>query len=219
MSLRSSLFLAVLVLPAGLAFGQADQGAIAGTVSDSSGAVVANAQITATAVDTGLALRTTSDASGFYIFSPLKIGNYTVTVEAAGFAKTSQQNVHLDVQQRLALPFTLKPGAATETVTVDTTPSLLQTEEASTGQVIDTKTINNTPLNGRNWVFIAQLTSGVVPPTGSRGAGNGDFNANGQRAEQNNFILDGVDNNNNVVDFLNGASFVVRPPPDALAEF
>src|SRR5579884_3819530 len=113
----------------------------------------------------------------------------------------------------------LKPGAATETVEVTTAPPLMQTEEGSTGQVMDTKTINDTPLNGRNWVFIAQLSAGAAPPSGSRGAGKGDFNANGQRAEQNNFILDGVDNNNNVVDFLNGASFIVRPPPDALAEF
>jgi len=86
--------------------------------------------------------------------------------------------------------------------------------------VISTDTINNTPLNGRNWVYIAQLTAGVAPPFGNtRGSGTGDFVANGQRAEQNNFILDGVDNNTNLVDFLNGSSFVMRPPPDALAEF
>ncbi len=102
---------------------------------------------------------------------------------------------------------------------MSTAPPLLQTADASTGQVISARTINDTPLNGRNWVFIAQLTAGVDPSNGSRGQGSGDFNANGQRAEQNNFILDGVDNNVNVVDFLNGASYVVRPPPDALAEF
>src|SRR6185312_15592035 len=67
--------------------------------------------------------------------------------------------------------------------------------------------------------FIAQLTAGVAPSNGARGQKGGDFNANGQRAEQNNYIMDGVDNNVNVVDFFNGASYVVRPPPDALAEF
>jgi TonB-dependent receptor-like protein len=102
---------------------------------------------------------------------------------------------------------------------VTTAPPLLQTQSGSTGQVIDAATINATPLNGRNWAFIAQLTAGVAPANGARGQGKGDFNANGQRAEQNNFILDVVDNNTNVVDFLNGASFAVRPPPDALAEF
>ncbi|HEY1986760.1 MAG TPA: carboxypeptidase-like regulatory domain-containing protein [Terracidiphilus sp.] len=209
----------LIVLSIGIAYGQADQGAITGTVIDSTGALVPNAQITLTAVDTGLVLHTSTDASGVYIFAPIKIGNYSITAEAGGFEKTTQQNVHLDVQQRLAVVITMKTGAATETVTVTDAPPLMQTEEGSTGQVIESQAINETPLNGRNWVFIAQLTAGVDPPSGSRGAGNGDFNANGQRAEQNNFILDGVDNNNNVVDFLNGASFIVRPPPDALAEF
>ena len=95
----------------------------------------------------------------------------------------------------------------------------MQTQESSVGQVVDTETINDVPLNGRNWVFIAQLSAGAVPSEGSRGSGKGDFNANGQRAEQNNFILDGVDNNVNVVDYYNGASFVAQPPPDGLAEF
>jgi hypothetical protein len=88
---------------------------------------------------------------------------------------------------------------------------------------MDTDTINNTPLNGRNWVYIAQLTAGVAPALQgnniARGGGTGDFSANGQRTTQNNFILDGVDNNVNVDDEQNGASFNVKPPPDALAEF
>lgn len=210
---------AVLVCSAVMASGQADQGAITGTVLDPTGAAVPNAQITLTSVQTGLVLKTTSDASGVYLFASIKIGDYTVSANAPGFSTVTQTNLHVDVQQRLNVPLTLKTGEATETVTVTDAPPLLQTEEGSTGQVIETKAINDTPLNGRNWVFIAQLTACVDPPSGSRGSGNGDFNANGQRAEQNNFILDGVDNNNNVVDFLNGASFIVRPPPDALAEF
>ena len=103
---------------------------------------------------------------------------------------------------------------------VDTDAPILQTQDAAVEQVISTKEINDTPLNGRNWVYIAQLTAGVAPPFGNtRGSGSGDFVANGQRAEQNNFILDGVDNNTNLVDFLNGSSYVMRPPPDALSEF
>ncbi len=213
------ILLLLCLLTGRLAFSQADQGAITGTVQDTTGAVVPNAGVTLTSTDTGLQLQTHTDQSGVYTFSPIKIGNYSITATAPGFQTTNQQNVHVDVQQRLEANIQLKPGAATETVEVTTAPPLMQTQEGSTGQVIDTKTINDTPLNGRNWVFIAQLTAGVSPPNGSRGAGSGDFNANGQRAEQNNFILDGVDNNNNVVDFLNGASYIVRPPPDALAEF
>ncbi len=131
-----------------------------------------------------------------------------------------QENIHLDAEQRLNIGITLKAGAVTETVTVSDAPPLLDTQTSSVAQVISSETINNTPLNGRNFVYIAQLSAGVAPPFGNtRGAGTGDFVANGQRASQNNFILDGVDNNTNLVDFLNGSSYVVRPPPDALSEF
>jgi hypothetical protein len=128
--------------------------------------------------------------------------------------------VEIHANQRLAVDVVLTPGSVSENVNVsaDSIP-LLQTEQASTGQVMTTKQINETLLSGRNYVFIAQLAAGVAPSNGSRGQGGGDFNANGQRAEQNNFILDGVDNSADVVDFLNGASYVVKPPPDALAEF
>ena len=216
---RMALCLCLLIFAAHPAFSQADQGAITGTITDSTGAVVPNAQVTVTAAETGLVLKGTADASGVFVFSPLKVGTYTVSASSAGFSTTTQENVALHVQDRIALEIVLKSGGTNEVVTVSTAPPLLQTEEGSTGQVIESKTINETPLNGRNWVFIAQLTAGVAPANGARGQKGGDFNANGQRAEQNNYIMDGVDNNVNVVDFFNGASYVVRPPPDALAEF
>jgi len=199
---------------------QTDQGSITGVVQDSTGAVIANAQVTATNIDTGLALGTRSNNSGVFVFSPLKIGNYTVSATSSGFQTVSHENLHLDIQQRLNVNFTLQAGAVAETVKVDSEAPVLETQDAAVGQVISTKEINDTPLNGRNWVYIAQLTNGVAPPFGNtRGSGSGDFVANGQRAEQNNFILDGVDNNTNLVDFLNGSSYIMRPPPDALSEF
>ena len=216
---QMALCLCLTLFVAHPAFSQADQGAITGTVTDSTGAVVPNAQVSVTSADTGLVLKSTADGSGVFIFSPLKVGTYTVSAVATGFSTTTQENVALHVQDRISLEIVLKNGAENTTVTVSTAPPLLQTEEGSTGQVIESKTINETPLNGRNWVFIAQLTAGVAPANGARGQKGGDFNANGQRAEQNNYIMDGVDNNVNVVDFFNGASYVVRPPPDALAEF
>jgi hypothetical protein len=203
-----------------IATAQVDQGAITGVVQDSSGAVVPNAQVTVTNTDTGLVLQGTTNGSGFYVFSPLKIGNYTVSVTAQGFETTRRESLHLDAQQRLSIPIALKLGAVSDTVTVTEAPPLLETQTSSVAQVISSETINNTPLNGRNFVYIAQLTAGVAPPFGNtRGSGTGDFVANGQRAEQNNFILDGVDNNTNLVDFLNGSSYIIRPPPDALSEF
>jgi hypothetical protein len=199
-------------------FAQTDQGTITGVIQDPSGAVIGNAEVTLTNTDLGQILRSRSDAAGVYVFSPVKIGNYKLTVSAPGFETTTQANLHLSLQQRLNVTVMLQPGAATETVTVTSEAPLMQTQESSVGQTMDTQTINSIPLNGRNWLYVAQLAAGADPPEGSRGAGKGDFNANGQRAEQNNFILDGIDNNVNVVDFYNGASFVVQPPPDALAE-
>ncbi|HUV96841.1 MAG TPA: carboxypeptidase regulatory-like domain-containing protein, partial [Acidobacteriaceae bacterium] len=198
---------------------QMDQGTITGTVLDTTGAVIPSADVTLSSTDTGLALHAKSDGTGGFVFSPIKIGNYKLSASAPGMQTTTRQNIHVDIQQRLSLDIRLQPGATNETVTVDAAPPLMQTQQSSVGQVISTSTINNLPLNGRNWVYIAQLGAGVTPTGGSRGGGTGDFNANGQRAQQNNFILDGVDDNINVVDFMNGASYVVRPPPDALAEF
>jgi hypothetical protein len=209
---------ALLLIPARFALAQLDQGTITGVVQDQSGAVVGGASVTLTNLDEGLVLKSKADGAGIYVFSPIKIGNYSVSATAGGFETTTQSNLHLSLQQRLNVVIVLKPGSATETVTVTTEEPLMQTQESSVGQTMDTQAINSVPLNGRNWVYIAQLAAGADPPEGSRGAGKGDFNANGQRAEENNFILDGIDNNANVVDFYNGASFVVNPPPDALAE-
>jgi hypothetical protein len=213
------LCLLALLLTAAVAAAQMDQGTITGTIQDNTGAAIPHAQVTLTDIDTGLVLSTTSDGSGVYVFSPVKIGQYTISASASGFRTTTQEHVQLQLGERLNVPLALQPGVVSQTVTITSAPPLLQTQSASVGQVLSTQTINTTALNGRNWVYIAQLTAGADPAEGSRGAGQGDFEANGQDAGQNNFILDGVDNNVNTVDFLNGASFVVRPPPDALAEF
>ena len=209
-----------LLLLIGSATAQVDQGAVTGTVTDNTGAIIPKAKVTLTDVDTGLAFVSTTNGAGNYTFAPVKIGNYTVGVSAPGFESVTRTGLHVDAEQRLNVMIALNPGAVTQSVTVTGAPPLLQTQTSAVGQVISTQTINNTPLNGRNWVYIAQLTAGVAPPFGNtRGSGTGDFVANGQRAEQNNFILDGVDNNTNLVDFLNGSSYVMRPPPDALSEF
>ena len=217
--IQRATFFVVLAIGLTQAHGQADQGAITGLITDATGAAIPNAKVTLTNTETGLVLHAGTDASGNYVFSPIKIGSYKVEAGAPGFSSTVQQNITLHVQDRVEANLSLKTGGEDQVVTVTAAPPLLQTEEGSTGQVIEAKAINDTPLNGRNWVFIAQLTAGVAPSNGARGQKGGDFNANGQRAEQNNYIMDGVDNNVNVVDFFNGASYVVRPPPDALAEF
>ena len=204
-------------LPA--AWGQVDQGTVTGIVQDSSGAVVVNAHVSLKNVGTNFILTTQTNASGFYVFPPVKVGTYSVSASAPGFETSVQENIHVDVQARLKIDLTLRPGANSETVQVTSAPPPLQTETSSVGQVLNTTTIDNTPLNGRNWVYIVQMSAGVVPSTGTKGAGSGDFSANGQRGDQNNFLMDGIDNNANILDLMNGASYNVRPPPDALSEF
>jgi hypothetical protein len=202
-------------------FGQVDEGSISGTVLDSSGAAVAGAQVTLLNTDQGLTVEAISSSSGAYSFSPVRIGHYTITVTAKGFSKTNQENLVVAVSQNLQVNVNLKPGAATETVTVTDAPPPLQTEDASVGQVVSEQSVNSLPLNGRNFTFLAQLGAGVnTPQADTRGnAASGAFSANGLRPSQNNYLLDGIDNNSNAVDFLNGTNFIVLPPVDAVQEF
>jgi hypothetical protein len=215
------LLLVPCLLLAPCAFGQVDEGSITGLVQDATGAVVPNAKVTLLNTDQGLSVVTNTDNSGVYTFSPVRIGNYSVSATAAGFSVTTQQNVVVAVSQNVRVNIELKTGAATETVEVTTTPPQMQTEDASVGQVVNEQSVNNLPLNGRNFTFLAQLAAGVnTPQADTRGnASNGAFAANGLRPSQNNYLLDGIDNNSDNVDFLNGTNFVVLPPPDAIAEF
>jgi hypothetical protein len=213
--------LSLLLLAGQHLFAQVDEGAIAGTVSDSTGAVVAGAKVTLLNTDQGLSLEATTTSAGGYSFSPVRIGNYSLTVTAPGFSTTTQSHLVVNVGQQLQVDVQLKTGAATETVEVTTAPPQLQTGEASVGQVIGEKSVNSLPLNGRNFTFLAQLSAGVnTPQADTRGnAASGAFSANGLRPAQNNYLLDGIDNNSNAVDFLNGTNFIVLPPVDAIQEF
>jgi len=200
---------------------QADTGSIQGTIKDQSGAVIPGAEVTLTNEGTNLSVTLTSGADGTYTFSPVKIGVYSVSAVAQGFAKAVQTHLTLDLQQQLVVDLTLKPGAVTQTIEVTGAAPALQTQNASVGQVVDSRAVNDLPLNGRNFTFLAQLSAGVnTPEADTRGnAQSGAFSANGMRPAQNNYLLDGIDNNSDTVDFLNGTNFVVLPPPDAISEF
>jgi hypothetical protein len=198
-----------------------DEGSIAGTIQDSSGAVIPNAHVTLLNTDQGITLETTTNASGEYIFSPVRIGHYSVSASAPGFSTTTQKNVEVQVAQNLHVNVQLSAGAATQTVEVTAAPPELQTEDASVGQTVTERSVNSLPLNGRNFTFLAQLGAGVnTSQADTRGnAASGAFTANGLRPAQNNYLLDGIDNNSNAVDFLNGTNFVILPPLDAIQEF
>lgn len=200
---------------------QVDTGSITGTVSDASGAVVTGAKVTLTNEGTGTSLTTTTGADGNYKFSPVRVGTYKLDAVSQGFQTTTQSGVKVDIGSSVALNFSLKPGSQTETIEVTAATPVLQTQDASVGQVVDQRSVNDLPLNGRNFTFLAQLAAGVnTPQSDTRGnAASGAFSANGFRPAQNNYMLDGIDNNSDTVDFLNGTNYVVLPPVDAIQEF
>ena len=200
---------------------QVDTGAILGTVTDASGAAVRGANVTLTNEGTNAALSTTTGADGEYKFTPVRIGSYKISASFQGFQTTTQRNVPVNVGENVVANFTLKPGNVTETIEVASTAPVLETQDASVGQVVDSRSVNTLPLNGRNFTFLAQLAAGVnTPQADTRGnAASGAFSANGLRPAQNNYLLDGIDNNSDTVDFLNGTNYVVLPPLDAVEEF
>jgi hypothetical protein len=208
-----------MVVASNRTFGQtADQGAIIGVVQDSAGAAIPSAQVTLTETLTGLVLTTKTNASGEYFFSPIKTGTYTVSASAPNFETTEEQNIVVHVTDRLNIPLKLKPGNVSTTVTVTSAAPLMQTQTAEVDVDVSSKFLNDAPLANRNWVFIAQEAPGTTPFVG-RGSGNGDFSSNGQHAEQNNYMLDGVDDNVTNSDYINGSEYSLAPPPDAIAEF
>jgi hypothetical protein len=202
-------------------YAQVDTGSIVGTVKDPTGAVIPGATVTLINQGTGFKLTTVTDSSGTYTFTPIRIGTYTVEASFKGFQQAVHKNVLVQITQHVLVDFTLQPGAVTQTVEVTGAPPQLQTQSASVGQVVGAREVNNLPLNGRNYTFLAQLSAGVTQqnPTGRGLDSSGSFSANGTRPAQNDYLLDGMDDNADLVDFLNGTNYVVRPPVDAIEEF
>lgn len=213
-----------LVAPVGVA-GQADMGTIVGTVVDSSGAIVPNGAVTLTQLGTDTKTSVKTDAQGTYIATPLRIGSYSVTVEAHGFKTETRTGIVLQVQDRLKVDFKLQVGSVNETVTVQSAAPVVDTESSALGDVIASKQITDLPLNGRDYTQLATLTTGVVKITENGGGINGSttptngnaggaFAVNGTRGNLNNFLLDGVDNNSN-----DNAGNILKTNVDAIEEF
>jgi len=196
---------------------QVEQGVILGTISDQTGARVAGAKITLTNMGTNVAQLVQSDSLGNFRSIPLRTGTYSVTVEAPGFKKLVRSGVTLQIQDEIRLDLQLELGAAAEQVTIVADAALLQTTEASRGQVIENKKIVDLPLNGRDYLQLALLTAGTnVPPPGSRFQG---FSAGGFRVSHNNYLLDGMDNNSNQHAAQGRTPQVISPSVDAVQEF
>jgi len=212
--------LGVVILSCVVAIAQKDTGGLAGVVKDPSGAVIAGAKVGIADTERGAELATTTNAQGEFVFSPLKIGSYQITAEKAGFKKTVAGPIVVNVDERPAVNLVLSVGSIHEVVNVTTQASLLQTETSDLGQLVDSRQAETLPLNGRNYAQLALLGAGIAPSEpGSRVETSYGFSSNGARSLQNNYLLDGVDNNSNLGDVLTGQAYVIQPSVDAIQEF
>jgi hypothetical protein len=216
--LRTALFALMSVCAA---FAQRDLSTLAGTITDSTGGVVANAKVTITEAATGQVYVITTNSVGEFVRPALKPSTYIVSVAAPGFKTAEQKDVLLTAGERTGVNIILTLGDVTQTVEVNASAPQLQTESTQIGAALNTKTVTDVPLGGtRNLTYLARLSPGVVPAEpGARDSANGGFSANGVRSNgQNNFLLNGVDNNINTIDFLNQTSYAIGPAIDAVSE-
>src|SRR4029077_20813737 len=182
----------VVCLFSWLAFAQSQNGRILGTVTDPSGAVVVGAKVVITDSERGISQTYTSNASGDYVAPTLRPALYTITAESAGFKKVERPAIRLEVGQDLRIDFQLKTGSASEVVTVMDEAPLVNATTDVLGGTFTNKAINELPLNGRDFQNLVTLRPGV-----QRYPGGGflSISSNGNRPEDNNFIVDGTDNN------------------------
>jgi hypothetical protein len=204
---------------------QAVTGTILGIVRDASGAAVPGARVTVTHTGTGLTRTVLSDSVGEYTVPQIPTGNYTVSGELTGFKTVSLANVPVGVDQKVRIDMKLEPGQMSEAITVQAESPLVQTSSSELGTTVSGKTIESLPLNGRNFVSLTRTVPGITRGVGA-GGGNIDgagslawrasasFSANGQRPRDNNYMLDGVDNNETWLQTV-----VIFPSVDALDEF
>jgi Carboxypeptidase regulatory-like domain len=218
---RQSLAVWVLSLffVCGVAFGQRDLGTVSGTVTDPQGSAIPNAKVTLTNSATGVVTNTQTNEAGTYTVPALPPGTYLIDVEASGFQKAEQKDILVNPGQPIAVNIALQVGNASQTVEVTAAAPLLETETPAIGANLNSAQVSELPLGGqRTFTFLARLSPGVVPAEpGARDALGGGFSANGVRSTgENNFLLNGVDNNVNVIDFLNQTAFVIGPSVEAI---
>ena len=211
-------------------FGQTDTARLIGTITDPSDAVVPNATITVTDSGTGRTLTAQTSGSGEYTVNALSAGKYHIDVKATGF-KTAAADFTLEVSQVQEISLKLETGSTATMVDVTAEVPLVDTATSSTGEVIQGRQVTELPLNGRNFTQLALLTPGVtrgaygdIASGGGSGTnaetyrnsetGGAALSANGLRPQANNFLLDGVDNNEGLVN-----SIVFFPPAEAIQEF
>jgi hypothetical protein len=221
---RISLFLAV----AALAFAQGNTGRLAGTVLDPSGGVVPHATVSVTSPATGQTYTATTDATGNFAIAALPVGSYQISIQVTGF-KTYQQNVTIDPGVVANAKISLETGEVTQTVEVSGAAALVESATSEIGATMEAQQVEDLPLNGRDFTQVALLSPGVTrgnptsAATGSGGnaetfryggVGGAALAVNGLRPQANNFLLDGMDNNESLVNTI-----VFFPNAEAIQEF
>ncbi|MEK7406123.1 MAG: carboxypeptidase regulatory-like domain-containing protein [Acidobacteriota bacterium] len=204
-------------LAAAVLLAQVETARITGTVTDATGALVPGARVTIRSLDTNIEQVTETNAQGRYLSVPLRVGAYEVAVQAGGFKREVHSGIRLQIQQTAVVDFRLQVGQMLESISVTADAPLLQTTDVSQGQVIDNKKIIDLPLNGRDYLQLAALSSGAIPRSGQKGSTG--FSANGLRTELNNYMLDGLDNNMHHQAYTGGQAQAVEPSVDAIQEF
>ncbi len=202
---------------------QAVSGTILGTVKDSTGAVMPGASVTLVNTGTGFTRTVVTDAKGEYTAPQVPTGTYTVSAEMSGFKKVTMANVHLGVDQHPKIDLTLDLGQLTESVEIQAETPLLQATSSDLSNTVQEEQIKTLPLNGRNFVSLTRNIPGIlrgIPGANIDGAGSlawrasASFSANGQRSRDNNYMLDGVDNNETWLQTV-----VIFPSVESLDEF
>jgi hypothetical protein len=197
-----------------------ETGIITGVVKDNSGAVVVKAHVNVRNTDTGLSSNTTTDTQGLYVSPPLNPGNYDIEVDVPGFTKVVE-HVRLEVGQRATADIALAVGANAETIEVQDTGAVLETESSSVGNLRTEEAVKDLPLNGRNYTELFSLGAGVIPTTlqsvsipYTQQRGPSYFAINGSRPQENRTLLDGIGDQEN-----HNSMTAVFPPIDAIQEF
>jgi hypothetical protein len=199
--------------------GQTTTARIVGTVRDGSGAILPKVDVMVRNVDTNIARTVKTNDVGDYVVTNLLVGRYEVAVEVTGFKRYVQGPIPLEVEQTARVDVTMEPGNVTERVTVEAVTPMIESDRSAIGKVVENQMVTEIPLNGRNFLELAQLLPGMTDgaPGNSIVRDRQDgaaLTSNGQRAEGNNYLLDGTDNNA----ALFGVA-VVTPSVDAIQEF
>lgn len=216
---RFSLLVLLLVLSAWMGQAQTTSGSIAGNVNDPNNAAISGATVKINDGAKAVTLTATSDAEGRFVFPTVPPGTYTLTVEASGFKKLERTGIVLVANDKLTLgDVTVQVGATSETVTVTAEATQVQAESAERSYALQAEAVQNIAVNGRGFIPLASLATGVIfhgnnPPTGS-GEGIQNIAANGLRTSANNLQLDGV----SIVDTGNNGT-MISVTLDAIAEF